>query len=142
MNKIEVYILLSLIALVLSCDKQGSLSSCLDCIENEPVNVKLQVTFNPYQDPMYKEPEIRVYEGNIEDSVLVSFYIPDSSPKDIYVTINKKYAVTATYYYANHTVTAVSSANPRVRYETKQCDNPCYIVYDDKVNLRMKYIPR
>ena len=139
MNQLLRNIVIPVLALLLSCDKPGSSVSCSDCTETEPTEVKVEITFDPYQEGMYKEPEINIYEGNIEDRILIKTYTPDSSPTEYSVYINKKYTITTTYYYFGHTVIAVDSVTPRVRFESDQCDKPCYFVYDNKVDLRIKY---
>lgn len=139
MNKTIRNILFPVLIITFSCDKEGLFVPCSDCKENEPVEVKLNVTFDPYQEHMYKPPEINVYENIIEDSLLLSTSTPASSPTEITVRINKKYTVTATYYYYGYTFIAVDSATPRVKFESDQCENPCYFVYDKKINLLLKY---
>jgi len=125
--------------LLFSCDTQGLFVSCNDCTETEPSEVKVKIIFDPFQEGMYKEPEINVYEGNIDDGLLLKKYTPDSSPTEISVYINKKYTVSATYYYYGKIVIAIDSATPRVRFESDQCDKPCYFVYDKEVDLTLKY---
>jgi len=85
------------------------------------------------------EVQINVYEGNIDDSVLYSSFKTSGTQTTIPVTLNKKYTVTATYYISDNYYIAVDSATPRVRFEKTQCDDPCYYVYDKKIDLRLKY---
>jgi hypothetical protein len=138
-NKTIRNILFPVLIISFSCDKQDLFVTCSDCKVDEPVEVKLNITFDPFQDQMYKPPEINLYENNIEDSLLLRTDTPYSSPIEMTVRINKKYTVTATYYYYGHTVIAVDSATPRVKFESVQCENPCYFVYDKKINLLLKY---
>lgn len=123
-----------------SCDKRN-LDLCPDCMETEPVNIKLYVTFDPYQGDMYLPPVIKVYEGNIEDNLLLITIEPDASPEEIPVMINKKYTITATYYYYGHNVIAYDSTTPRVRSNNHDCGKLCYFGLDNKADLRLKYIP-
>jgi hypothetical protein len=134
-------ILFPILVLLLSCDKVGLFISCDDCTADEPVKVNLDVAFDQYKATMLNPPEINVYEGNIEDSILLGNYTPKSSPTEITVGINKKYTLTATYNYYDHTIIAFDSATPGVKYESDKCDDPCYYVYDNKVNLKIKYSP-
>jgi len=60
-------------------------------------------------------------------------------PVPYFVSINKKYTITATYFFGAK-YTAVNSVTPRVRYSKDQCDDPCYYVYDKTVNLKLKYL--
>jgi hypothetical protein len=82
---------------------------------------------------------INIYEGNLEDSVLYDSFQASGTQATIPVTINKKYTVTATYYIPDNYYVAVDSATPRVKFDKTQCDDPCYFVYDKKIDLRLKY---
>jgi len=132
-------ILILILILLFSCDKPGLFVSCKDCIEDEPVETQIVAKIDPFSETNYY-PDINVYEGNIEDGLLLDSYTADSSPVSISVHINKKYTITATYYREGNFYTAVDSATPRVQSENNKCDKPCYIVYDNKVDLRIKYI--
>jgi hypothetical protein len=123
-----------------SCEEKD-LSVCPDCMEEEPVKVKLSVTFDPYQGNMYLPPVINVYEGNIEDNLLMITIDPDTSPEEIPVTINIKYTITATYYYYGHNIIAYDSTTPRVRSNSHDCNKLCYFAIDNKADLRLKYRP-
>lgn len=128
-------LLLLLIVVLFSCEKQGLIVKCPDCTATEPVNILFDVKL----DANYESTTIvNVYEGNLEDSILYKTYSSTASSISIPVTINKKYTLTATYYIPDNYYVVVDSATPRVRYEKDQCDNPCYFVYDKVVDLRMK----
>ncbi len=128
-----------LIALMfcLACTDQGAIVKCPDCLAEEPtktiLDVKLDLTFVGY------ETVIKVYEGNIEDSILYTTFKTTNSNSTIPVTLNKKYTVAATYYISDNYYIAIDSATPRVKFEKSQCDNPCYFIYDRIINLRLKY---
>lgn len=129
-------LLLLLIVVLFSCEKQGLIVKCPDCTATEPVNIRFDVKLDAnYYGGTTK---INVYEGNLEDSILYKTYSSTASSLSIPVTINKKYTLTATYYIPDNYYVVVDSATPRVRYEKDQCDNPCYFVYDKVVDLRMK----
>jgi hypothetical protein len=127
----------AVLVLSLSCEDQGLIVKCPDCLGDEPtktdLNVKLDASSSSYLTL------ITVYEGNIEDSVIYNSFNTTSSEASISVTLNKKYTVTATYHSHNNFYVAVDAAVPRVRYEKTQCDNPCYFVYDKTIDLRLKY---
>lgn len=126
--------------LTLSCDKPGMFASCNDCESSEPSQVSLKVKIDPFSVTNYHS-WVDIYEGNIEDDVLIGTYTSDTSPLSIKVWINKKYTLAATYYGNGIYYVAIDSATPRVRYESDMCDNPCYLVYDNNVDLRLKYRP-
>ena len=139
MKKIFIYFLLLNTILVHSCHKEQF--DCKDCMWNEPAEVKLIVTSDPLKNGMYRQPEIRVYEGNIEDSILVDLRSTYESSSTISVVVNKKYTITATYYYYHSkTYVVVDSVIPGIDYAGEKCDHPCFITINNKVNLQLKYM--
>jgi hypothetical protein len=128
--------------LFFSCEDQGLIVKCPDCTTDEPVSTNLEVKLDQIMEfdaSRTNINQINVYEGNIEDSVLYSSFQSSLSTYSIPVTINKKYTVTATYLIKGNYYIAIDSATPRVRFEKSQCDDPCYFVYDRKIDLRLKY---
>ena len=134
--RILIRILLFFITVFLfSCEEQGFFVKCPDCTTEEPVKTELVVKLDIgyYGAPIL----VSVYEGNLEDSVLYSSSQGSGTEIKIPVTLNKKYTVTAKYYYPDNYYVTVDSATPKVRYDKDQCDDPCYFVYDRVVNLRL-----
>jgi hypothetical protein len=120
-----------------SCEKP-ILIKCADCLQEEPKNANLVIkldTENPTVTTI-----VKIYEGFLEDSVLYRSYETSGEETTTSVTLNKLYTVTATYYIPYHFYVAVDAATPRVGYNKSQCDNPCYYIYDNTVNLRIKYL--
>lgn len=121
-----------------SCEDQCLFVNCSDCITNEPVSSNLDVKLDA--STFKNETLVRVYEGNLEDSVLYfSEYVTEKEITVLPVNMNKKYTVTATYHLKDGYYIAVDSATPRVRFDKKKCSHPCYIVYDKQIDLRLKY---
>lgn len=133
---IKVFVVISSIILF-SCEDQGLIVKCPDCLTDDPKQAYLEVKLD--SETSGTAVLIKVYEGNLEDSVLYNSVSVPTSSTTISVTINKKYTVTATYHIGDNYYTAVDSATPRVRYEKDLCDNPCYFVYDKTIDLRLKY---
>jgi hypothetical protein len=131
---------LFLSAIFLSCNKDLHSVSCIDCVFERPVEIRLEVTIDIYKDGMYLEPYVKIYEGNLEDSILVAAKSSSTNPVFFMVNINKKYTVTATYYYYHYkTYTVVDSVLPGFIYDTKKCDRPCYFIKNNTINLKLKY---
>ena len=140
MKRIITGIIFSVLLISLSCDEKMFLVKCGECVENEPVEVLLDVKVDDHLGGTEVTPEIRIYEGNLEDSILLgTFKIQFLRLWQYNVPVNKKYTLTATYITGNAVYVAIDSATPRVRYESQKCENPCYYVYDKTVNLRIKY---
>jgi hypothetical protein len=135
--KVKIFLTIALLA-SFSCEDQGLIVKCPDCVAEEPKDTYLDVKLS-YDNNLRNKIHVNVYEGNIEDSVLYKTYDISGGQTTILVTLNKKYTVTASYYLPDNYYTAVDSATPRVKYEKTQCDEPCYYVYDTSIDLRLKY---
>lgn len=109
---------------------------CADCLTEEPVRTDLEIKLGA---DIVNTVLVKVYQGNLEDSILYDSVNTFGSSAVISVTMNKKYTLTATYHIGDNYYTCIDSATPRVRYEKDLCDNPCYFVYDRKIDLRLKY---
>ena len=136
MKKILRITSLFILIISLSCDDQSFFVQCSDCIPEEPITAELFAELDP--DHFY-ECLVQIWEGNLEDSILVDSYPTYRRTFTQEVTINKKYTVTATYYISNIRYIAVDTATPRVKYEKSQCEEPCFFIYDRKCDLRLKY---
>jgi hypothetical protein len=133
----ELFLFLFLI-FFFSCEEQGLLVNCKDCLNEEPLetNLEIKIDMNIMGMPIL----IKVYEGNIEDSALYCSIYGSGEYERISVLVNKKYTVIANYYIPPDNYIAFDSATPRVRYVKELCSDPCYFVYDKVVNLRIKYV--
>lgn len=133
-KKIIAAVLYAILVLLFSCEKPVIIK-CSECNTSEPLNAKLLMKL----DEEYNV-EVNIYEGNIEDSLLYkSIYIYQSEQFYEYVPLNRKYTVTATYMTDGIRYIAVNSVMPRVLLDEEICEEPCWYVYNNKVDLRLKY---
>jgi hypothetical protein len=123
-----------------SCDKILLFVSCSGCTKVEPKTATIEIKIDDAMLIAPWETIVRIYSGNLEDNVLL--YTSDGAYSDLKytVTINRKYTITATYIIKGVAYNAVDSVFPKVGYEKDQCAEPCYFVYDNQVNLRLKYM--
>lgn len=126
-------IIFSVLVLFFSCDKPAVIN-CSECEADEPLTARLEIALqNGYNAT------INIYEGNLEDSIV---YMSVFSEDDHYyqkVPLNRKYTITATYYDRGNRYVVVNSVIPRVLFDEYSCEEPCYFVYDRKVNMKIKY---
>jgi hypothetical protein len=118
-----------------TCEENGWLINCNECFTEEPSEAILKISLTNTEASVL----LTVYEGELEDSVFYKSALTDYSDYNFAVILNKKYTVTAEYQINGKTYIAVDTATPRVRYTEDQCEDPCYFVYDRKINLRLKY---
>jgi hypothetical protein len=136
MKKTVRVITFFILCIALSCDDQSFFIQCSDCVPDEPITAELNAELDP--DHFYGA-LIEIWEGNIEDSIQYGSYTALNRSFTQSVTLNKKYSITATYYVSEDIYIAVDSATPRVKYDKSSCEEPCYYIYDTKLNLKLKY---
>jgi hypothetical protein len=137
MKKIYIYPLFASMLLFMACDEKIVFVNCSECKAEEPVTAGILLKLEP-ENTNYTN--VKVYRGTIEDSILVDSFTTESTDYTYKAEVNTRYTFTAEYLsFTGRTTIAVNSAFPRVKYEKTQCQNPCYYVYDNSVNLRIKY---
>jgi hypothetical protein len=129
------------VIIVFSCEKEDPTILCGECINEDPFQINLYISFDPYKDGMHMPPVVNVYQGNIEDSVLVRTIFPEISPVNVLLSVNIKYTITATYYYIGKNIIAFDSTTPKAKYKGTVCDKPCYLPYNNEVDVRLRYLP-
>lgn len=137
MTKTIKLIFLVALAFIFSCEDSYLVTRCNDCNPNEPEIARLEVKTSVHVSRT--SVVLRIFEGNIEDSVLYRTFYPTGTITETSVTLNKTYTVTATYNTLKGTYVIIDAARPRVKFEESLCDEPCYMVYDRTIDLRIKY---
>ena len=134
-NLIHIILFLSLI--LLSCDEKFVIVNCNDCLQEEPFDTNIDIKLS---DVVRGEILINVYEGNIEDNIIIETFYTSYNETHVKVNLNKRYTFTAKYPdYGGRSTIVGNTAYPRGKYETNQCEEPCYYIYDTSVKLKLKY---
>jgi hypothetical protein len=135
---ITVFILISVL---FSCE-EIIIIDCTECVTNEPSDALLEIQLE--ENP--QGALITIYQGNMEDNIILRQFTSFSKVAYQEVPFNKSYTLTAEYtldkivYTQDEKVyVAVNTVQPRVKYVEEKCTDPCYYTYDQKVNLRLKY---
>ena len=126
-----------IMAVLFSCENPLLFNRCPDCIEYEPIATNIKVRFSPFSSNVYVT-EVRIYQGEINDSILAGTYDVNYEEWSFRAGLNSRYTVAVTYYWHGSTITAIDSTIPKVRRETAMCDQPCYLVIDNRLDLRIK----
>lgn len=124
--------------LLFSCE-EGFVTDCRECVAEETGNVKLEILMggSPVYEPVYKT--ITVYEGAMEDSLILRRFGTELGYLEIDAMLYKNYTVTMHFAVKGVNYISVDAACPKVRYDESSCDQPCYYVYDNVVDLRLRY---
>jgi hypothetical protein len=136
MNRSVIYIFLILM-ITFSCNEKLIIVNCPDCLPEEPTTGNITIKLEGISE---YGADIRIYEGNLEDNVLLATFRSNWTSTEYEVKLNRKYTISAEYHDSRgNTYIAVDSVFPRVKYDREQCDDPCYFIYNKTVNLRIKY---
>jgi hypothetical protein len=136
MKKLIRVILFLIMTACFSCEEQGWFVKCSECLSTEPETVNIELRLKDTGSSVL----INIYEGEVEDSVLLHSALTTLTEYSVPVGLNRIYTATATYHIDGNTYTAVDSAIPRVKYTEDQCEDPCYYIYDSILDLRLKYL--
>ncbi len=131
-------IIAAFILLLFSCE-EGFITDCNECYTDNP-NVFLKIRFrNPESVPV--NPTITLYEGNVNDSlILEKYYISDPySYIDYNAILYKDYSATLEFTYNNKKYVITAAACPKMKYDETTCEEPCYFLYDNVLDLRLRY---
>ena len=132
-------LLATLFLLLFSCE-EGYLTDCDECYTSSDYNVVLKIRYRN-EEFVPINPVVTLYDGNIGDSVVIEkFRITDLySYIDFYAILYKDYSAMLEYTYDGQKYAVVASACPKVRYDETTCEEPCWYVYDNVLDLRLRY---
>lgn len=130
-------ICLAITSVLFSCENPFLYNKCPDCLDTEPITANISAKLNP-ASLQGMPTRINVYDGVLEDGVLIGTYESYSSEWRGTVKVNKRYTVTATYYYYGTYYVGVDDVRPSVRYQKLLCPQPCFQVADNELDLRVK----
>lgn len=135
---IFVLLFFSCLTLIFSCEENGAIVNCNDCLLEEPFDATINVKLTSFNESNFTNTVI-VYEGNIEEGNVLMIFTTVNESISFTVPLNKKYTVTSSFYSAGNYYTTVDAFIPRVKYDRNSCDQPCYYIYGTKLNLKRKY---
>jgi hypothetical protein len=138
MRNSPVIVALALL-LLFSCE-EGTITDCTECDPDGIYQPQLTIYIrNPEYEPV--NPMVTIYEGAIEDSIVLNRINVNESYS--YITYDavlyKDYTVTVEFLLNSVKYVAIGAACPKVRYDESTCDQPCYYLYDNIIDLRLRY---
>jgi len=128
---------LALLTISISCEDLG-IYDCDDCLDYEPYDTDIEIRLTPVigQGESY---HVKVYKGRIEDNILIDErYAWDSY--EIYGKISQEYSAIATCIRNGVQYNAVNGTIPRVISKDDFCESVCFIVKDEEIDLRLRYL--
>ena len=110
---------------------------CDKCELIEPITCTLRIELGEVlgSNTLY---DVTIYRGKIEDGVVI-YNVTSHTSVNYTVGLNSEYTVTASVVINGKEYTAVDSTRPRVDVITNSCEETCYWVVNNTVNLKIKY---
>lgn len=110
---------------------------CKNCTIDKPEygEISVSVTIS------YKYPGVvlTIYSGDINDNNVVAIDTAYSSPFYFYLPVDRKYSVSALYKNNDGTRTyAVDAINFKTQVVSDACDARCYVISNDKLDVRIR----
>ena len=136
MNK-KFLLVFMLFVVFAACDNNRK-TICSKCVTDSNGNSKLCIHISYIGDNPPNYP-IKIYEGPLENNNLLIDTVMYYDYGEFSVMPDKEYTVTASYVIGGKTYIAVDSARPKIKFDDSSCDIPCYYVYDNIIDLRLKY---
>jgi hypothetical protein len=138
-NGIVLFLILLSIFLPSSCEDSIILVDCNKCYSLKEVSngysIEIKITINNENVAV----PITLYRGDIDNGEIISEEI--SSSTTYYTKLlefGTHYSAIAKYSHNGRTIFAVDGKMLKKKYEKSSCDNPCYVVQGDVLDLRLK----
>ena len=134
-------IILMMVFLTSSCEKQMLvIVKCRECVAEEPASARINIKLT--EDPLlFNIISINIYEGDNADGQLInSFTVNYGAISHFNVALNRTYTLEAIYRTDTRTYRVYDSARPLVKYSESDCEEPCYYIYNNTADLRLKYL--
>ncbi len=128
-----------LLTLLFSCE-DSIVSDCRDCYPESTPPAQLKILYrNPDYVPL--NPKVTLYEGAVEDSIIIRKYNIEMPVSYIEVDaiLYKDYSATLEFFIDGRRYITTAAACPKAGFDESSCEEPCYFVYDNVLDLRLRY---
>ena len=135
MDRIKYLMIIFFLSFSLQCDKIELAIDCSECYQIAPEwgEIYVQVTINDENNFV----PLIIFIGNVEDYDIE--YIDTAYGKDYYleVPLNRYYSVMAEYISGYDTICAVDGDEIKIKKNTEDCDEECYIIKGGQIDVRL-----
>ena len=137
---IKSLVLFSVMTVFASCEEMP-FPSCEECYEDAPTEVTIDITlFNKYIAQCDTTPVINIFDGDIDNNILITSFTATSDCLSPSLPVEKKYTFQAYYKINGIIYVAFDSVTPKIKYNKSECEYSCYYIQNKEVNLALKYI--
>ena len=136
----RISLTVSLLIMVLFSCEDGYLTDCRECYPDVTGRVTIRIRYRNL-NAVPVNPVVTIYEGAIEDSIILArYYVGDPTSYLSYdAVLYKDYTATLEFMYNGRKYISTDAARPKVRYDEDTCEEPCYYIYDNILDLRLRY---
>lgn len=137
---LSYFIMLAFLFCAQSCEKEFFIVvNCSQCTTEEPASAEITIKI---RESLLDIGNVRlnVYEGDDTSSPLIYSYILSWNNLSVDVALNRTYTFEAIYLVDSKIYRALDSVRPAVKHSKEECDEPCYYVYNNVANLKLKYL--
>ena len=133
-NKVKILLLFMLF--IGACEK-GYITDCDECMTDKTGDVYLKIYVSKYDGN--NSNTVKVYEGPVEDNKLLDEITVTGEYCQYNAMLYKDYTLAIEYLVDGKRYIAIDSSRPKIRHDESTCEEPCYYVYDNIVDLTLKY---
>lgn len=128
-----------ILTLIVSCE-DSFVSDCSECYPEGVPRAQLKILYrNPDYVPV--NPKVTLYEGAVEEGIMIRQYIIEEAVSFIEVDaiLYKDYSATLEFNLDGQKYITTAGACPKAGFDKNSCEEPCYFVYDNVLDLRLRY---
>jgi hypothetical protein len=128
-----------LILLVCSCSEKIFTSGvdCEECYQIKPDSAYLVVKLTV--NDTYESIPIVVYRNEVEKRDIDYVDTAYESTYYLLVAVNKEYSVEAEYINGDSKIIAIDGTRIKTKHVSSECDEECWIIEGDELNMELKY---
>jgi hypothetical protein len=136
----RVGIILTITILLLFSCEEGYLTDCTRCYTSQNYSVILKINLDNH-DRNFENPVFTLYEGPVSDGVIIEKYQLRNTNSIVYqdALLYKDYSATLEFSYNGRQYVTTAGACPKVRYDETTCEQPCWYIYDNIIDLNLRY---
>lgn len=133
-----IIILLILIGFVTpySCEDMTLIVDCHNCFSEKPTITTITIKVTKNDENAFVP--IIIYRGDIETGEIIKKDTAFFNTYEVVLNIDEYYSVQAEYQNKGKTIYAVDGKKLRTRKDNSSCDEPCYIILGDELDVRLK----
>jgi hypothetical protein len=112
--------------------------NCADCYTPKPDSALMKFRFTINND--YKEVPFVLYRGDFEDNQIDWIDTANEASWQVMVKTDQEYSIKAKYKKGDKTLYAIDGGKVKVLLVTDACDQDCYVIKDETLNLEIRDI--